>query len=879
MTAFSDRVKDTTSTVGTGPITLNNAAPSAFVAFGSAFTVGDVIPYCVTEQSGGDWEVGQGTLTSATTLARSTVTASSNAGLLVNFGSGIKDVFCTLSADLLKKISRATSSNVFYLTKNGATDDANLAQFSATFGTDSTAAIQAVLDQASASTPIEVVFDGKFSVTGLRVKGYTTITALPGCGAILRTGSAKSLLENYNLSFAAGVRTDKHIKIRGGIWNGNAGTANANNIKGNGTVGLVCAMRFYGVEDLDIVPEAITNSPSYAIHTLNCARYSVSRGVMDCGTGGVINMDGVHADGNCEDITLRDLTITAHDDSVGFNADDLYRDPTNFTYPFYPAVANGPIKNALVDNVLLKSQLYGLRVLSGASRIDNLVFRNINGSTKGLAMIVDNYWQNPSALSYAGSGNIGTIEIDGMDVAITAAGTGNTNDCTININCNADKIIIRNLKRNDFYFARPTILISGAGTVIKSVVIEDYTSLDAASSFVTPHIKIDGATVTHLKISGATVKRGGASNGSSLLKLTSSGSIGTLQLDNITVDALDNLLDNSAGTITRILATNIIHLNETGGQATFKTASNISRLGLSGYIGTLPTSGTFGTTSGDGIAFVADTTPPTLVSAVVANATPAVVTLTMSEALDAANVPAPGAFTVTGHTVSSVAISGSVISLTCSVAFVNGEAARTVSYTQPGVSNARDTVGNLLANFSTQAITNNVAAPIAGYVTLAGDAFLVDDGTTKSLTGSATTDAVYHKYLGATGTSKLAAGVDGYVAMKFLGGAANQQADAMIGFNTTNSATPQKAGLSFAAANVVRVVDGVGTYLGAPVVGNLYRVARAGGVISIQTSSDNGATWPTTLYTFALSTTAEIYLFADLYQTDRIPNMTGVGLS
>jgi len=772
-------------------------------------------------------------------------------------------------------------TTLVYLSLSGAISDADLSQFSTTFGTDNTSAIQAVLNTASSTNPIEVVFDGRYSVTGLRVKGYTTIRALPGCGAILRTGSNKSLLENYNLSFTAGVRTDKHIKIVGGIWNGNAGTANANNIKGNGTVGLVCAMRFYGVEDLDIIPEAITNSPSYALHTLNCARYSVSRGVVDCGVGGVINMDGIHADGNCEDITFRDMTITAHDDSIGFNADDLWRYAGGFTALYYPVATPGPIKNAAVENIILKSQLYGLRVMSGASRVDNLVFKNIKGSTIGLAMIIDNYWQNPTALSPTdGAGNIGTIEIDGMEVAITEAGPGGTNDCTININCNADKIIIRNLKRNDFYFAHPTILISGAGTVIKSLVIEGYESLDTSSSYVTPHIKLSGATVQHLKISGATVKRGGVSNASSLVSLVSSAVIGTLQIDNVTIDALDNLLLNTSGTISRISATNIVHINATAGKATFDTAFAVARLNLSGYIGTTATSGTFSSTSGDGLIAVTDTTPPTVVSAIVANASPTIVTLTMSEVINAAFVPTASAFTVSGHTVSSVAVSGSTIDITCAAAFVNGEAARTVSYTQPGTNNIRDASGNLLANFSGQAITNNVAAsggPV--YVTLVGDAYLVDDGTTKSLTGSATTDNTYHKYLGAPGTSKLAAGVDGYVAMKFLGGAANQQADAMIGFNTTNSAIPQNVGVTFAAANVVRVVDGAGVYLSAPVVGNLYRVARSGSTIALQMSSDNGATWPTILHTFALSTSADLYVFAALANTDRIPNMTGVGLS
>lgn len=135
-------------------------------------------------------------------------------------------------------------------------------------------------------------------------------------------------------------------------------------------------------------------------------------------------------------------------------------------------------------------------------------------------------------------------------------------------------------------------------------------------------------------------------------------------------------------------------------------------------------------------AAVADTIPPTLSTSAVANATPSVVTMTMSEAMDAANVPAASAFTVTGHTVSSVAISGSTISLTCSTPFVNGEAARTVSYAQPGTANARDLAGNLLANFSTQAITNNVAAlPAAVLSSPAGTA---TGTTTASATVSTT---------------------------------------------------------------------------------------------------------------------------------------------
>lgn len=105
-----------------------------------------------------------------------------------------------------------------------------------------------------------------------------------------------------------------------------------------------------------------------------------------------------------------------------------------------------------------------------------------------------------------------------------------------------------------------------------------------------------------------------------------------------------------------------------------------------------------------------DLIAPTVSAAAVANSAPTIVALTASEFLDANYVPAASAFTVGGHAVSSVAISGTVINLTCSTPFVNGEAARQVAYTQPGANQIRDVAGNLLAAFSGRSITNNVAA-------------------------------------------------------------------------------------------------------------------------------------------------------------------------
>jgi len=96
--ALNDRVKETTAVVGTGTATLLGAALGfqSFAVVGN----GNTTYYCIADQGGANWEVGLGTYTlSGTTLARTTVLSSSNAGALVSFPAGTKDVFVTYPSE------------------------------------------------------------------------------------------------------------------------------------------------------------------------------------------------------------------------------------------------------------------------------------------------------------------------------------------------------------------------------------------------------------------------------------------------------------------------------------------------------------------------------------------------------------------------------------------------------------------------------------------------------------------------------------------------------------------------------------------------------------------------------------------------------------
>jgi hypothetical protein len=95
---LNDRVKETTTTTGTGTFTLAGAV-TGFETFGTGVGNSNTTYYAVTLPGSAEFEVGLGTLSSdSSTLARTTVISSSNSDNAVNFSAGTKTIFCTLPA-------------------------------------------------------------------------------------------------------------------------------------------------------------------------------------------------------------------------------------------------------------------------------------------------------------------------------------------------------------------------------------------------------------------------------------------------------------------------------------------------------------------------------------------------------------------------------------------------------------------------------------------------------------------------------------------------------------------------------------------------------------------------------------------------------------
>ena len=106
---IKDRVKETTTTTGSSDAYVLAGAVSGFETFTANLSNADTTYYVCTDNT--DFEVGLGTFASSgTTLARTTILASSNSNNAVNWSSGTRSIFMTYPAD--KAVFEDASNNI-----------------------------------------------------------------------------------------------------------------------------------------------------------------------------------------------------------------------------------------------------------------------------------------------------------------------------------------------------------------------------------------------------------------------------------------------------------------------------------------------------------------------------------------------------------------------------------------------------------------------------------------------------------------------------------------------------------------------------------------------------------------------------------------------
>jgi len=175
----NDRVQETTTTAGTGTVTLLGAVTGyqSFAVVGNANTT----YYCIAGLGTAEWEVGIGTYTlSGTTLARTTVLASSNSGSLVSFSAGTKSVFVTYPAE--KSVNLDASGNATALGTPASFVGTNITGTAA--GLTSGAVTNGVYTTGSYSNPAWITALANSKITGLGSAALLTAGAALGVATL-----------------------------------------------------------------------------------------------------------------------------------------------------------------------------------------------------------------------------------------------------------------------------------------------------------------------------------------------------------------------------------------------------------------------------------------------------------------------------------------------------------------------------------------------------------------------------------------------------------------------------------------------------------------------------------------------------------------------
>jgi len=190
---INDRVKETTTTTGTGALSLGGAV-TGFEAFSAGVGNSNTTYYAISHQTEDEWEVGLGTLDGdSSDLTRTTVISSSNSDSAVDFAAGTKDVFCTIPAS---KLVYEDANNDATIGRNlTVTGDLTITGDDLTMNTNTSGA--ALIGDGTNFNPVAISGDITIGTTG---------TAAIGSGVIIDADvNASAAIAVSKTAFTAGT--------------------------------------------------------------------------------------------------------------------------------------------------------------------------------------------------------------------------------------------------------------------------------------------------------------------------------------------------------------------------------------------------------------------------------------------------------------------------------------------------------------------------------------------------------------------------------------------------------------------------------------------------------------------------------------------------
>ena len=283
----NDRVKETTTSTGTGTINLAGAE-TGFETFVAGIGNSNTTYYCIQAQGGSAFEIGVGTVTDASpdTLSRTTIISSSNSDSAVDFGAGTKDVFCTLPASKAVIEDNSTNADIAgNLTVGGTVDGVDIAARDAVL-TSTTTTANAALPKSGGTMTGNIVMSGSETVDGVDISARDAVLTSTTTTATNANTTANAALPKAGGTMTGDLILGDNIKIEVGDATGGDleifhDTTNSNIV--NNTGALKLRSDNYTIRSADDATNSILANPSGAVtlHHNGTAKFATTSGGFD----------------------------------------------------------------------------------------------------------------------------------------------------------------------------------------------------------------------------------------------------------------------------------------------------------------------------------------------------------------------------------------------------------------------------------------------------------------------------------------------------------------------------------------------------------------------------------------------------------------------
>ena len=417
-------------------------------------------------------------------------------------------------------------------------------------GTDDTAALQAVLDQAATDGGVHLIMDGAALVSGLRVYSNTTIECLSrDCGFYQIDNSNQAIVTNYDWELYE-IKT-RNVVLKGGTYNQNClhqahdvspdetpYPDEAKKVLLSGGQHWIFGLEFYGIEYLTIRDITLRDFRTFSTTIGGFRNVNIENVWLDLPNRmHAQNQDGFHFWGPGQFLTVKNVGGHVGDDFMNLGPDEID--------------CKSSITDVLVDGVYLEDADQSIRMLSrGTGTLDRVTVRNVSGTYRSFGFYINSWFPGETY------GDFKNIFIENVDLRQTKPNYDYRSPMLFGIGGNIESLIMKNIRHHQptdnrtlFEIGRPFYdlgfnfpadnMPKMENIVIDGLTVMEETDSAADAEYVQVYLPVERLALKDVTV----IRKNVEQPAGHLLAVKEQGSVERLDMQDISANGFDTLID------------------------------------------------------------------------------------------------------------------------------------------------------------------------------------------------------------------------------------------------------------------------------------------------------------------------------------------------